>query len=433
MTTTAAATSTISAPDYGLVVDGDGVITGLGRRALTPVADAEIEAHARALRGSDRSGDDGDDIDAFGRRGGIYPQLSPAAQSELALAYQRSQRLAGAAANGRIAAPIQRRARREIAQGQRNLEYLLGSVFRLVRKRTWDLAKERLGLEWASSELSELVAEATVEAVAAAATFDPEKDPRFSNHVSGHVERRIKDVLNTDAAGGTMPRAWDRLGRVAQGVTPELTRDLGRAPTIVELRSVLEERCRTYAYEHLSESERALTGDALEALIQAAMVRDGMAKALRELPQVLVASESALCLDATVGDDASGATLGDTYSATSGSGDSGFARIEDSEALHQTMALISGGLDSREAQMVLFRLGFLDGEQWTYQRIAEMFGADATNVQRMVRTAKSRALAPHAQYLYLGTFDAGSIPVEAHSEQGPAASAALRRRQRTSV
>lgn len=390
--------------------DVDGVWELLGDPVDTAVADAEIAAHAEAVACGDVVEESGyDDVDGFGGRGHLYPLLSPTAQSQLAASYQRSHRLSAAVASGLLTRVQARRAQRDVRSADRHLEYLLGSVFRLVREVVWKDAKRRLGSEWATAQLPELVAEATVVAVEAAASFDPVRDPLFSNHVASQVKRRVAELLEQDPYGVTVPRAWRRLGRIAQGVLPEVLSELGRSPSMDELRDILEQRCYRWAFQHLSGAEQTLPVDVRHELMRQRLSRTGMLSALRELPRVLASTESTLSLDASVGDDSDGVPLGELVDG--GRLDRSYDRTAEQAAFATAVEVVCGGVGTQGREMLFERLGLTDGNAWTYKRIGENHGVIASDVARLVRISKARASAPHAQFVHLGGLSGVSFTV----------------------
>lgn len=387
---------------------------------LTPVWE-ELAQHDL-----DTQGRGGDDLDAFGSRGERYPELSAAAQSLLAQGYQQYRRLKARQDAGEGLDCSERELEKARAQSEWCSEYLLGSVFRLVRVKVWERARGRFGEAWASELFSELLADATATVLEAADTFDPAKGPTFASWVSERLDHDLPTHMGRHGRLGSMPQAWSRLSRIAHHVKPELEAALGRAATAGEVRAALEERCRTWAEEHLSAAQQELVGAEREKAIVEKMRKQGMTKALTEVPEILAAMQSEINLDAPLG-DGSGTGLGDLLSGGDTPEDVTMAAVEEDEYA-QVLRVGTGNLNSEGREIVLTYLGLGEEEGGTYKRVAQQFGVPDLEVRHLVRDAQARLKAPHAQYAHLS---AGiSSQFDAECDEDSSARAALGRRGR---
>jgi RNA polymerase primary sigma factor len=57
-----------------------------------------------------------------------------------------------------------------------------------------------------------------------------------------------------------------------------------------------------------------------------------------------------------------------------------------------------GALQDREREIVLLRFGFVDGETWTYLKIAERYDVTAERIRQIERAALSKLSSPHGNF-----------------------------------
>jgi RNA polymerase primary sigma factor len=368
---------------------------GVRPLSSTPTADAELAAAGRRVS-APRSAS-GSALPAFLRAAESYAQLSPAAQNELAAAYQDSLRLKARIAAGELRGRALTLARREVAKGATHLEQLVASNFRLVHL----IAREQAARRYPSRDrlmeaLPDLVQEGNMALTEAAARFDPARTPEFPKFAAQSVRDRIRYVLAHDTPM-KMPSSRSRIQRIARNLQPELARDLGRSPSIEELQRALLEVCLRWAEDRLTATQRKLPPARRHELKMERLKKQGMLAAIADIEQVLTVAQPLGSLDVRVGADGSTAAvdlLADDQ------GDDLFNGAELGQLRDALMAALAS-LADRDRRIVLFRYGFVDGEQWTYARIAEQFGVTAERIRQIEQAVLDKLRSPSEQYAAL--------------------------------
>jgi RNA polymerase primary sigma factor len=337
-------------------------------------------------------------LSAFQRRMEQFPQLSPEAQLELAARVQAGLAAAEELAGTRRVSPTnQRRLREAVRQGESAMTYLAGSNFRLVMLICRELAEERYGRERALDVLGDLVGEANVALTQAMREFDPERCPVFATYVAKVVRDRVRGMLARDGAM-KVANSWHRLKRIAAVRIPQLQTELGRAPTMDEIKADLLERCMEWAFDKLTPEQQKLPARERRELMVAKLRKQGMIGAIESLEEVLQASQPVASLDARVSVDGD-ATLGDMLPEET---DDGFSALELSE-LRETLFAALSEFSDRERQIVLLRYGF-GGEPRTYQEICEEFGVTAERIRQIEKNVLNKLATTSALASRLAAF-----------------------------
>jgi RNA polymerase primary sigma factor len=332
-------------------------------------------------------------LNAYLRRMESYPAISAEDQQRLAVdVFETVKKHARLTERGReVSSAEQRRL-------ERSKETLVASTFRLVLLICRERAEERLGRERALERLPELVAEANVAVSEAINTYDPALSPAFSTFVARKVRDRIIANLNT-TSDLRLPPSWLRTKRIAAVRIPELTSRLGRVPTREEIQEDLLEACQRWAEERLTDAERDLPAAQRQARIEAHLRKQGMLSAIRQIDDVLLATQSVTSLESPLGPSGDGATLGDLL-AEKPTNDSAFDQVELGELREDILAALDT-LSERERRILMCRYGFIDNEVWTYPRIAEEFGVTAERIRQIERSVLERLASPHGEYTQL--------------------------------
>lgn len=362
--------------------------------ALT--SDREDEEHLAALvdRASSGAGREHlSALSALSQQMSAYPPLSPADQAVRLAAFRRGRAAQAAVDAGTRSA---REAHREIQAGQRAQTELVGSMYRLALLICQELATERYGRERMLEMLPDLVAEANVAVVEAVSTYDETRSPSFSLYAGRVMRDRVRMTLQRSATVGVAP-SWLRLKRIYTVLRPEVEMRLGRAPTEAEMQQALREVCMRWAADRLTPEQQCLPPQQQRELMESKLRKQGMLGAIDRLSEVLTATQQTSSLDAPVG-DGGGARVGDLIAAQAP--DSAYDEVEHAE-LHQDLMAAMATLTDRERQILLHKFGFVDGEQWTYARLAPVFGVSAERIRQIEKQvlAKLRSpvfgLAPH--------------------------------------
>lgn len=332
---------------------------------------------------------------AFQRRMAQYPQLPPERQSELVALYQAGISAKKAVANGNA----KKRDFEAARQAESAIEQLAGSGFRLMLLIVRELAESRHGRERSAEMLPDLMGEANEALLEAARDFDPGRGLSFSTYLARVVRDRVRMSLTKDGPI-RLSSSWSRIKRIASVRTAVLTEQLGRAPSIAEVQQDLLDRCFDWAETRLTPDQMALPDEQRKELMLAKLRKQGMLGAIRDLEEVLATTQVVASLDIEIGDEG-GSTLGDLLGAPDS--DELFDRVELGElrgAINQALSTLS----DRERAIILHRFGFVDGEMWTYSKIAQMFGVTSERIRQIERAALARLNSPHGQYHYLSGF-----------------------------
>jgi len=313
-----------------------------------------------------------------------YPQLSPPAQNELAATFQ-----AGIAAKAELAKATKLSAREErrlqelVRKGDRAIEYLVASNFRLVMLICRERAEGRWGRERANEALPDLVGYANIALLDAARSFSPTEGPSFPTYAATKIRHSITAIVNRDHPV-KVPPSWSRLKRLVAVHTPELAAKLGRQPQRQELVDYLLEVCMAWAYDHLNAAEKALPEEERKKRQMDRLRKQGMLGALENLDEVLIQTQSPTMLDAPLRED--GGTIGDSLASPEGNMT---AKLE-AEEMSEAVAKLLAGLPEREREIIRYRYGFVDGESWPYQKISQLYGVSAERIRQIERAAIAR-------------------------------------------
>jgi len=328
-------------------------------------------------------------LSAFQKRMSRYPQLSPERQAELVLMYQDGLKAKQRLLDPKISARDQRQAQLVSRTGERAAEHLIGSNFRLVWLIVRENAEDRFGRERAGELLPDLVAEANLAVVEAAAQFDPQRGPGFSTYLARVVRDRVRMVLAHQTPIRVSP-SWARIRRIAAVRIPALTTELGRAPSLEEIQADLLERCLEWAEDKLTDEQRNLPADQRREAMMARLRKQGMLGAIRDIEEVQNTTRSVASLDAAVGADRN-MTLGEVLPGVVD--DAVFDTVEQNELAAAFDAALSD-LTPREKMIIHYRFGFVDGENWKYSKIAALYDVSAERIRQIEHAVLLRLADP---------------------------------------
>lgn len=278
---------------------------------------------------------------------------------------------------------------RDVAAGEQAQTQLVGSMFRLVLVIARELSGKRYGREKSLDLLSDLVADANLELVKAVSDFDPTRGPAFNVYAGRVVRERIRNSLSKPVMAG-IPSSWLRVKRLATTLGPELTDKLGRRPSTAEMQEALLEQCMEWAWNKLSDAQRQLPQEERLGLMKAKLVKQGMIGAIKQYEDVIDATQQLWNLDAPVGGDGQ-TRLMDMIGETP-TGDT-FDAVELSQ-LRDSLLRALESLSERDREIVLYRFGFIDGEMWTYAKLAPRYEISAERVRQIERSALSKLRGP---------------------------------------
>jgi RNA polymerase primary sigma factor len=313
-----------------------------------------------------------------------YPQLSAQAQNELVAVYQLGRQSKELLAGGtKIGVREERLLREQVSKGERAIEYLVASNFRLVVLIAREKAEQRWGRERAGEALADLVGHANIALMDAAQSFNPTAGPSFPTYAATKVRHAVLMVIGRDHPV-RVPPSWARLKRIVAVHKPALTAELGRDPTRDELIECVMAVCMQWAYERLTPAERKLPKADRERLQHDRLRKQGMLGAIENLDEVLVQTQSVTYLDAPLRED--GGTAGDMLIGENPDMTAGLAAEELKEAVAKALST----LPERDQQIIAYRYGFVDGECWPYQKISALYGVSAERIRQIEKAAISK-------------------------------------------
>jgi len=319
-----------------------------------------------------------------------YPQRSPEEQGQLVSMYQRGIAAGETLSSGvKIGVREERKLRDDVRQGERAIEYLIASNFRLVILIAREKAEQRYGRERATEMLPDLVGYANIALMEAAQVFNPNAGPSFPTYAASKVRHTVLMVLNRDHPV-RVPPSWTRLKRLVAVHSPALQAELGRVPTREELVAYILDVCLAWAYDKLTEAEKKLPETERRQKQMDRLRKQGMLGALENIEDVLVQTQSVSALDAPLRED--GSTLGETLVGESVDMTAGLVAEEMKDAVAQVLA----GLPERDRQIIAYRYGFVDGECWPYQKISALYNVSAERIRQIEKAAITKLSLPGA-------------------------------------
>ena len=296
-----------------------------------------------------------------------------------------------------------------LIQGEKAMEHLCASCWKLAWLLVREAAEPRYGKEKASEMIPDLMGEANAALVSSVKEFDPTKTPKFHTYAARRIRDHLRVVISKDSYIQVAP-SWNRVKRMAVTLTPELTLKLGHQPSTKELQDALLEQCLAWAEDHLTMEQRNLPEEERMLARLAKLRKQGMLGAIRDIEEVIVATQNVASLDAPVNSDDGAASLGDLLRSSNSHLE--YENIEHSELSRAIYAALST-LTEREQEIIMLRNGFPvqglddDGEEWTYNRLADRHQVTAERIRQIEKTALSKLASPHGQFAGLSGFIAG--------------------------
>ena len=357
--------------------------------------DAELVELMSRVKGYDSGHEKVSSLSALSAQLDRYRPLPPPEQDRLVAIYNNGMvSAAELAAGGRVSGRRRSHLEQLVRDGDEAQTELIGSMFRLVLVISRELASRRYGRERSLDMLPDLVGAANLSLVEAVAKYDPDRGPAFSVYAGRVVRERVRAAL-TNTGLINIPTSWLRVRRLATIIVPELTMKFGRSPDIEEIQDALREQSMAWAADHLTDAQKKLPVDQRIELMKAKLVKQGMIGAIDRYEEVMTTTQAMWNLDAPVGSDGS-ARLGDLVADTSS--DTMFDPAE-LDALRTNLFHALSSLPDRDREIVLFRFGFVDGEQWTYAKLAPRYKISAERVRQIERAALDRLRGPGFEML----------------------------------
>lgn len=276
-----------------------------------------------------------------------------------------------------------------VRKGEDAGQQLVESMLKLSNRIVHEIAEMRYGKEGAAPLIPDFESEASALVLEAAKAFDPHKAVSFSRWAAQQVRNNIRSlVMEENAAGLKVYASWSRVRRRAIPERQELALELGREPTMQELKDRLLKVCLEWAYDHLKPEHRLLSEEEQLAEAMRKLRKQGTLSAIESLEDVLNAGAAPVRLDKPFGDEETGGTWG----AMLPDEGSHIAAVENLE-IEELRALLMesiGSLNEREQTILLYRYGFVDDKQWTYKAIGDLFDISAERVRQIEDKAREQ-------------------------------------------
>lgn len=307
-----------------------------------------------------------------------FPVLEPEAEDQAAAAFQ-----AGFAARAELPAADPERAQvlmKVIARADLAAEQLAGSMYRLLSVICHELAEHRYGRAEAAKHFEDLMSEALAMVLEAARTYDPGRGPAFHTWAAMRVRDHIRVEVMRSSTTMRSTSSWDRMRQLAVVEAAEMAFTLGRRPTLEELSAALLQRCLSWAESKLTAAQRELPEPQRREVMLAKLRKQGMLSALDNLDRVLALGKDPVRLDEATG-DGYGPSRHDTV--PDPDSETGLYRVPELAELRGALLDALSPLPAREREVLLYRYGFIDGQQWTYKRIARRFGLSSERIRQI--------------------------------------------------
>ncbi|MCP4792018.1 MAG: sigma-70 family RNA polymerase sigma factor [Actinomycetia bacterium] len=328
-------------------------------------------------------------LSAFQRAISGIPVFTAEEQGQLVLTYQAGQ-AAKAELEERTRVPrgAKNRLNGRVKEGVRALELLVGSILPLCIRIARERADARYGSSAASVRVPDLVQEAVIGVVEAAAKYDVANGTGvFSQYAAAVIRGKVMSGLVAES-DLKIPYSWDRMRRIARTARANLEALYGEPPTIEQIRDDCMTHCVNEQVRKLAD-RTDLTPKEKEVLAIERLRKQGMLGAIDSLEEILELSAGSRRLDATVGDGS--ATVGDLIADT-GEGNPSTA-LEASEMSRDVQDALAG-LSERDQHVLRARFGFEGGEEQTFAEIAVTLGVSAERVRQICAAALEKLRVP---------------------------------------
>lgn len=222
--------------------------------------------------------------------------IDPDHQALLVAAHQRGVLAGAMLSSHRLRGSAATTARKAVSHGEIAAVELFESIRALINTIADEYTKNRLGEEWARSQRDDMRSEAVVAAFEAIASYDPDRGTSVSQWVGREVRNHLT-TIEFDPAGGTRPREWRKVAKVAHMVLERAGSDASlRTPTGVQdavWNYFFQETCT-----RIEEANPELTTDEVQTKARARLSRQSITRSVtRELTDIMATAPGALSLN----------------------------------------------------------------------------------------------------------------------------------------
>lgn len=279
------------------------------------------------------------------------------------------------------------------------MELLCSSCWRLAWLIVREQSEKRFGKEKATELLPDIMQEANAALVLSIRDFQEGITPNFHTYAAQVIRNHIRMVLSRDSYLRLAP-AWIRMKRIASARIPELANQLGRNPTKSEIQDSLLEYCLQWAEEKLSPEQKKLPKPQRKEIKLAKLRKQGMLGAIRDIDDVLIASQSPTSIDAPLTVDGP-TTVGEMIAADRFLEQSSIYEVKE---MKLAISKALGTLTERERDVIVKRFGLDGDDPWTCSQLGDLFDISSERIRQIERTALAKLSSPHGQFTNLSDF-----------------------------
>lgn len=329
-----------------------------------------------------------------------FIKLTPAEQLELTRLYKKSNLLINTIESKvKISKQDKVDLQNAIKDANNAMELLCSSCWRLAWLIVREQSEKRFGKEKATELLPDIMQEANAALVLSIRDFQEGITPNFHTYAAQVIRNHIRMVLSRDSYLRLAP-AWIRMKRIASARIPELANQLGRNPTKSEIQESLLEYCLQWAEDKLSPEQKKLPKPQRKEIKLAKLRKQGMLGAIRDIDDVLIASQSPTSIDAPLTVDGP-TTVGETIAADRFLEQSSIYEVKEMKI---AISKALGTLTERERDVIVKRFGLDGDDPWTCSQLGDLFEISSERIRQIERTALAKLSSPHSQFTNLADF-----------------------------
>jgi len=329
-----------------------------------------------------------------------FIKLTPAEQLELTRLYKKSNLLINTIeSKDKISKQDKVDLQNAKKDANNAMELLCYSCWRLAWLIVREQSEKRFGKEKATELLPDIMQEANAALVLSIRDFQEGITPNFHTYAAQVIRNHIRMVLSRDSYLRLAP-AWIRMKRIASARIPELANQLGRNPTKSEIQESLLEYCLQWAEDKLSPEQKKLPKPQRKEIKLAKLRKQGMLGAIRDIDDVLIASQSPTSIDAPLTVDGP-TTVGETIAADRFLEQSSIYEVKEMKI---AISKALGTLTERERDVIVKRFGLDGDDPWTCSQLGDLFEISSERIRQIERTALAKLSSPHSQFTNLADF-----------------------------
>ena len=233
----------------------------------------------------------------------------------------------------------------------------------------------------------ELRSTAYINILEAALKYDDSRGPDFSTYAARQIRNSVRNIVaDTTESSVKVVQSWSRMRRRAILERRQMQEDLGRTPTMSELKARMYDVCLEWGYNHLPPEAADKSDEEREDLAIRKVRKSGMLSAINRLDEVFITGLAPVLLDAPVNSTDGGSTFGEMLPEPD-SADQVYRQVEHG-ALREVLNESFSKLSSREKDIIMLRWGFADGKPWAFRDIGQKFQISAERVRQIDEQAR---------------------------------------------